>query len=202
MLTQRHASISKLRNVPIQTAVEFFCLVLGFLHPGTGTQALTFNHSTSPTSAKPTTTTSAMICRTCLRWVPTPGLRPIVPRAAFATTARVQNAMSAALAHSDTAKSPSAPKVDPLIDPAHPPEVKTPLSSCPTGTVLQGLNYIKGKTDPVALPDEAYPEWLWKCLEVKKTADAAVDANAGDEFCMYFLPSFSAFRSDGALIVT
>lgn len=126
-----------------------------------------------------------MICRTCLRRVPTPSLRPIAPRAAFATTARVRNAAAAAPATLDNAKPPSAPKVDPLIDPFNPPEAKTPLSSCPAGTVLQGLNYIKGKTDPVALADEAYPEWLWKCLEVKKTADAAVDANAGDEFCMF-----------------
>lgn len=51
--------------------------------------------------------------------------------------------------------------------------------------MLNGLNYFKGKTDPVALPDEAYPAWLWKCLEVQKKASAAADADAGDEFCTF-----------------
>ncbi|KAL7815311.1 mitochondrial ribosomal protein L37 domain-containing protein [Trichoderma aethiopicum] len=54
-------------------------------------------------------------------------------------------------------------------------------SICPEGTVLTGLNYIKGGQDPVALKDEEYPEWLWSCLDVMKKADAA-DDNLGDEF--------------------
>ncbi|GFP58051.1 hypothetical protein ACSS6W_007025 [Trichoderma asperelloides] len=54
-------------------------------------------------------------------------------------------------------------------------------SSCPEGTVLNGLNYIKGGQDPVAKKDEDYPEWLWSCLDVMKKADAA-DDNLGDEF--------------------
>jgi len=48
--------------------------------------------------------------------------------------------------------------------------------------VLQGLNYIKGKNDPIALADEAYPEWLWSCLDVTKKADDGADEDAGDEF--------------------
>lgn len=60
------------------------------------------------------------------------------------------------------------------------------LSSCPEGTVLNGLNYFKGKTDPVALKDEEYPEWLWSCLNVMVKADAEGDADAGDEFCMSY----------------
>ncbi|KAL7820023.1 mitochondrial ribosomal protein L37 domain-containing protein [Trichoderma gracile] len=54
-------------------------------------------------------------------------------------------------------------------------------SICPEGTVLTGLNYIKGGQDPVAMKDEEYPEWLWSCLDVMKKADAA-DDNLGDEF--------------------
>lgn len=47
------------------------------------------------------------------------------------------------------------------------------------------MNYIKGRDDPVALEDEEYPEWLWKCLEVKKKeGDDA--GGAGDEFCTCF----------------
>lgn len=57
------------------------------------------------------------------------------------------------------------------------------MSSCPEGTVMTGLNYFKNKTDPVALADDAYPEWLWRCLEVKKKAADADADDAGDEFC-------------------
>lgn len=49
--------------------------------------------------------------------------------------------------------------------------------------MLTGLNYFKNQTDPVALPDDAYPTWLWKCLEVQKKADEGADEDAGDEFC-------------------
>lgn len=38
-------------------------------------------------------------------------------------------------------------------------------SSCQPGTTLKGLNIIAGKSDPVALKDEEYPEWLWKLLD-------------------------------------
>jgi large subunit ribosomal protein L54 len=75
----------------------------------------------------------------------------------------------------------------PLADgPAGEAEEKQVLSSCPAGTTLQGLNYFKGKTDPVALPDEEYPAWLWTCLEVQKKASAEDETDVGDEFCMWF----------------
>lgn len=60
---------------------------------------------------------------------------------------------------------------------------KPSRSICRAGTPLNGLNYIKGKTDPVALADEEYPEWLWDCLEVQKKDSDAADDEAGDEFC-------------------
>ena len=44
-------------------------------------------------------------------------------------------------------------------------------SSCPPGTTLTGLNYLKGQPLVVALPDEDYPPWLWKLLEPKNLAD-------------------------------
>ncbi|OQO06094.1 hypothetical protein B0A48_08682 [Cryoendolithus antarcticus] len=52
-------------------------------------------------------------------------------------------------------------------------------SSVPAGTLLKGLNYIKGKQDPVALEDEEYPEWLWSVLEKAQKSDGA--AAGGDE---------------------
>lgn len=50
--------------------------------------------------------------------------------------------------------------------------------------MLKGLNYFKGKDDPIALADEEYPEWLWHVLDVKEKAGTVVD-EAGDEFCKY-----------------
>ena len=42
-------------------------------------------------------------------------------------------------------------------------------SSCSQGTVLKGINIIKGGQDPVALADEEYPAWLWTLTAPKKT---------------------------------
>ncbi|KAG5979766.1 hypothetical protein E4U55_004768 [Claviceps digitariae] len=61
------------------------------------------------------------------------------------------------------------------------PEPSTKRSICVEGTVLTGLNYLKGGHDPVAKKDEEYPEWLWSCLNVMKKANAAQE-DAGDEF--------------------
>lgn len=47
---------------------------------------------------------------------------------------------------------------------------------------MKGINYMKGKDDPVALKEEEYPEWLWRCLDVKKVDDGEGGAE-GDEFC-------------------
>lgn len=46
-----------------------------------------------------------------------------------------------------------------------------PVSSCPAGTVLKGVNYLKGQPEVLALPDEEYPEWLWTILEPKVYED-------------------------------
>jgi len=54
------------------------------------------------------------------------------------------------------------------------------VSSAPEGTILRGINYIKGRNDPVALKEEEYPEWLWHCLDVAKKS--AEEEAAGDEF--------------------
>jgi large subunit ribosomal protein L54 len=43
---------------------------------------------------------------------------------------------------------------------------------------------MKGRDDPVALPEEEYPEWLWTCLDVKKK-DGDADESVGDQFCMF-----------------
>lgn len=53
-------------------------------------------------------------------------------------------------------------------------------SSVPVGTPLKGLNFLKDKSDPVAMADEEYPAWLWTILEKKEKKG---DSDAGDLFC-------------------
>ncbi|KAK4237031.1 mitochondrial ribosomal protein L37-domain-containing protein [Achaetomium macrosporum] len=133
-----------------------------------------------------------MICRTCLRRAagfPTRQIlsaRTTIAARTFTTTLGARNAApspvtAAPVAATAAASAEPTPDLTPLTPP--PADAKpAPLSSCPAGTTLNGLNYFKGKTDPVALPDEAYPSWLWKCLEVQKKADDTANADAGDEF--------------------
>lgn len=52
---------------------------------------------------------------------------------------------------------------------------------------MKGLNYFKGKDDPVALAEEEYPEWLWRCLDVK-VKEEKEGVTGGDEFCEFTLP--------------
>jgi large subunit ribosomal protein L54 len=41
-------------------------------------------------------------------------------------------------------------------------------SSCPAGTVLPGINYLKNQEPVIALQDEEYPPWLWTLLKPKQ----------------------------------
>lgn len=134
-----------------------------------------------------------MICRTCLRRATGFTARQITAQPLTRTTAAAARSFTTTLSTRNAAPSPAAAapatasaEPTPDLTPLTPPSAdakSASLSSCPPGTVLSGLNYFKGKTDPVALPDEAYPAWLWNCLEVQKKANAAADADAGDEFC-------------------
>ncbi|KAI0998341.1 hypothetical protein K3495_g9855 [Podosphaera aphanis] len=73
---------------------------------------------------------------------------------------------------SATASAAPARASPPTAEPAR------PASISPAGTVLRGLNYLKGRSDPIALPDEDYPAWLWTLLDVKKVdATEAEDAD-------------------------
>ncbi|QSZ33194.1 hypothetical protein DSL72_002780 [Monilinia vaccinii-corymbosi] len=66
---------------------------------------------------------------------------------------------------------------------SHPAKKSVPLptSSVPAGTILRGLNFLKGRDEPVALKEEEYPEWLWHCLDAKM-AVGGNEASGGDEF--------------------
>jgi large subunit ribosomal protein L54 len=127
-----------------------------------------------------------MICRTCLRRaaiIPRLSSTSFATSRALSTTLRVRSAAPQAQPTPADSLPPSLKPLEDstLVDNA---TAKPVLSSCPAGTPLNGLNYFKNKSDPVALPDEEYPEWLWKCLEVQKKTDTGDDADAGDEFCM------------------
>lgn len=92
-----------------------------------------------------------------------------------------------ALTTSTIAPSPAAAaglKVSTPLPPKPKAKAALPVSAAPAGTALKGINYIKGKDDPVALAEEEYPEWLWKCLETEK-GGLDGDVIEGDEFCTY-----------------
>lgn len=125
-----------------------------------------------------------MICRTCIKRATALGRRFILPQSTttlrtFSSTIAPRQAAAAPAPAAATTTTDSA--AVPLADAT--PDESQERSSCPPGTVLNGLNYFKGKTDPVAKADIEYPEWLWLCLDVQKGADAETDDVAGDEYC-------------------
>lgn len=121
-----------------------------------------------------------MFCTRCLR--------AALPRASAAAPA-----LARPLSTSIPLRSAAANLSTPVTAPGEQTpekESKQPLSACPEGTVIKGLNYLKDGKDPVAMKDEDYPEWLWDCLSVVKSSGGAED-EAGDEFCA-LLPTLLA----------
>ncbi|KEZ44215.1 hypothetical protein SAPIO_CDS3149 [Scedosporium apiospermum] len=116
-----------------------------------------------------------MICRQCLRRA------SALTRQPFIASARTISTFPARLNASGEAPKLSTPTTEPGEELAKPAPAAEPKSSCAAGTVLTGLNYFKNKQDPVALPDDQYPEWLWRCLEYPEKVNAAEDG-AADEF--------------------
>ncbi|KAK6842100.1 ribosomal protein subunit L37 [Apiospora arundinis] len=144
-----------------------------------------------------------MICRRCLQRASSGLTRRVVSSAVTSsattrsTTSPFLNlrALSTTLPRANAAATAPSSAADqqtetpsfstPLADSAAPASEEgaaAALSACPAGTVLTGLNYFKNQTDPVALADEKYPEWLWSCLEVQKKTDDATADDAADEF--------------------
>lgn len=130
------------------------------------------------------TQSSTMICRHCLQ------------RASALRISSHQIRMltsSAPAGSSSPVEAPSANAVPPLSTPLSPfpnasskPKLKSatlPASISPAGTPLKGLNFLKGREDPLALPEEDYPEWLWKILESGKKRGEEGKEEVGDEFC-------------------
>ena len=60
------------------------------------------------------------------------------------------------------------------------PTKATAVSSVAAGTVLKGIGYHANKPEPVAMPDEEYPAWLWKLLDASTPpADASQHKGSG-----------------------
>ncbi|GAA5832072.1 hypothetical protein JCM11251_002807 [Rhodosporidiobolus azoricus] len=74
------------------------------------------------------------------------------------------------------AAAPAASSSKPAAAKSAPP----PTSSCPAGTVMKGLNYIKDGQDPVALEDSEYPAWLWTLANEAAPTKLGKNASAGE----------------------
>ncbi|KAI6716415.1 hypothetical protein PZA11_002948 [Diplocarpon coronariae] len=113
------------------------------------------------------------IFETLRAFTSSPRLSIATPPAAATSTSAAQN-FSTPLTPSPSAPNNSNPEK---------PKSKfvPPVSSVPAGTLLKGLNYMKGRDDPVALPEEDYPSWLWTVLD-KRVGEGEGADGAGDEF--------------------
>lgn len=118
-----------------------------------------------------------MICTRCL-------LR-LARRTLPTTTARTFSHTPSSLTASQPTSSPSESAATAGNTAKHPP------SSVPAGTVLKGLNFLKNHTDPVAMPDEDYPPWLWSVLSSTQSSSSSPSSSSpdggasadGDLFC-------------------
>ncbi|KAL9054956.1 MAG: hypothetical protein Q9162_003811 [Coniocarpon cinnabarinum] len=70
---------------------------------------------------------------------------------------------------------PSPSTVGTSSSPAASDPPPTPKSCVLAGTPLRGLNYMKNGSDPIALEDHEYPDWLWTLLDEPKSTEAAAD---------------------------
>lgn len=152
-------------------------------------------------SIRESTQAHNMICRSCIRRVsafraPAHPTRTFVTAVSSGATSSPRTAGPPA-ATSTGAAQPFSTPLSPapndvslgvgLRPKSKPKAAIIPVSSCPAGTSLKGLNFLKGKEDPVALQEEEYPEWLWTCLSEKTKGDDASGSIDGDEFCMFTL---------------
>lgn len=145
----------------------------------------TYTHTRTPKDSS----SQHMICRNCLRVAsraqPAISTTPAARTHRFLTTSsRLSNAAAPSTPpNASSASSPAAAKSTPAGAEQQAAKKKaTPLvkSSIPAGVPLKGLNFLKNAQDPVALPDDEYPEWLWTVLDRQEKKD---EAGTGDLFC-------------------
>ncbi|GAA6059238.1 hypothetical protein JCM10212_006631 [Sporobolomyces blumeae] len=81
---------------------------------------------------------------------------------------------------SGPAAAPS-PAAEPSTSPASTSAASAPasLSSCPEGTVLKGLNYLKDESPITAKADSEYPAWLWSLATSTTSGSSASSSSSG-----------------------
>lgn len=131
--------------------------------------------STRPFSRSAPPRASAVTTSTTTTTVPRPHDRP-----AATSTAAAAQPFSTPLSPSPR-EHEDAPQAPALAAAEARKRQRTP-SSVPAGTVLKGLNFMKNQQDPVAMEDEAYPEWLWEVLRGKQEGEGMAEGE-GDLFC-------------------
>jgi large subunit ribosomal protein L54 len=95
-----------------------------------------------------------MILRSLSRWTPRPRQPP----------SRCLHASAVVCAQ--TPKSSAATPFPPVPRPAdNDPNFVHPPSSAKAGTILRGIQILKGQPEVTALPDDYYPDWLWEIFE-------------------------------------
>jgi large subunit ribosomal protein L54 len=136
-----------------------------------------------------------MICRSCLLRAPAAAAAtatarlPLLPRRAFSLTHAIRADAPRSPPRPDATTTTTTPTSDTATPPLTTPYTGGPVdaasilkppaapkSSCLPGTPLEGLNYYKDRQDPVALPDEEYPDWLWTVLDREEKEVGTGDA--------------------------
>ncbi|RSH92235.1 hypothetical protein EHS25_008650 [Saitozyma podzolica] len=97
---------------------------------------------------------------------------PIVSRAQLARRIIAPVSASASASFSSSSSSLASSSASS----SRPKATKRPVSSVPAGTVLSGLSILKDQPDPVALPDDQYPAWLWTILDEPKASATSSSA--------------------------
>ena len=117
-----------------------------------------------------------------------------IPPAATTKSAPQQGSLSSlhklpAATSTSAAQPLSTPLIpSPVVVGVEPGKSQIPLitlSSTPAGTPLKGLNFLKSRSDPIALEDLEYPSWLWDIL--KREGKKGEEGKEGDLFCRLFI---------------
>ena len=129
-------------------------------------------------------------CRTALSTLSRRSLTP----SAFSTSLRNFSSSSSHFAPPSPTTPPAASEtcvytfdyflLSPLADfslfsptAASPSSSPPSLSSCPEGTVLKGLNYLKDESPILSKPDSDYPSWLWTLATTSGGSEVVVKKN-------------------------
>lgn len=167
-----------------------------FLLPSATVGQIRQIHSAWPAPAQLLQLNLAMFCARCLRSCSV--RRPatlIVARTYAVASLGPSKPLPSSTPAGEAASAGSPPKLSPQpfstpLTPAPAKAAKKPnavISGTLAGTPLRHINYLKGKSDPIALEDSEYPDWLWTLLAPAKTAATADGEAVGDLYCEFDL---------------